>query len=788
MLEALSEEVLPPHLQNLNPPQLEAARHFTGPILVLAGAGSGKTRVLTRRIANLILEHNVSAKRILAVTFTNKAAQEMKSRVFDLLGSVGSDIWVSTFHSAALRILRRHANLLGFKNDFVVYDDQDSRSTIKGILKELGINEKQYPIASFSSAIDRAKNGYVTPDQMLERAYSYDQRQTAEVYAAYQRSLRSSGAMDFGDLLVNTVALLEQVPDVLKYYNDLIQFLLIDEYQDTNDVQYRFIRLLTRKHNNILVVGDDDQGIYSFRGATIKNILDFERDFPGTKVVKLEQNYRSTAHILNAAHSIIEKNKGRKDKKLWTAEDKGSAIRTFVGDNDEHEADYVCREISTRHAKGSPYSEVAIFYRTNAQSRAFEEALLTYRIPYRIYGGLKFYDRKEIKDVVGYLKLIVNPADTQSFLRVVNTPARGIGEQTVRSVIEEAKSSSLSISEAAKVVGENNKSLNTFVTMMDRFRELSKRASLPELLSAVIEDSGYLARLKADKDPSAESRVENLQALHGVTISILNSENPLGEFLDRVTLSSSADGNGVKDDGNKEVVSLMTLHLAKGLEFDTVFFSGIEEGLIPHYRSTEGEPLEEERRLMYVGVTRARKDLFLTRCVRRSMFAGPDSGGFRKPSRFVSDLPDDVLDAGASSFKSSYVGYDFEQYEEEYEGDSRGSSNYYNSSSYRKPVTKSYGKPSFGGSFSGLGLKSAQDLTRGNATKSEESIRQGSPLSELSVGKRVNHATFGDGTILEIEPDVTLNKSRITVDFDKSSAGRKRLVYQYARLVVVDSV
>jgi DNA helicase II / ATP-dependent DNA helicase PcrA len=611
-----SENQIPSYLQDLNDPQREAIQHFEGPLLILAGAGSGKTRVLTRRIAHLVLEHGVDPQAILAVTFTNKATEEMRERLHALLGDASDKLWVATFHSAGLRILRRHAKYLGYTNEFVVYDDQDTKGVVKGILKELGIDEKKWTPNMFLSFIDRAKNAMQLPEDIKPSKFDPSANYKLQVYTEYQRVLHKANAMDFGDLLLNAVLLFKRFPEVLRIYQHGLRFVLVDEFQDTNTVQYALMRMLTALHKNLLVVGDDDQSIYAFRGATIANILDFEKDFPNAKVVKLEQNYRSTGTILKAAHAVIEKNTQRKDKKLWTSSQDGAKIRAFVAEDEEREAHFIAKEISAIKNSGSKLREVAIFYRTNAQSRALEEAFLAQRIPYRIFGGLKFYDRKEIKDILGYLRILTNDLDNQAFMRVVNTPTRGIGPQKIQSLISVAKQHEVSLYGAAKILAAEGGALRAFVDLIEELRAQMATISLGELVKLVVEKTQYLSSAAAKNDPNAESRVENVHELEATALRFQHQgaaadENPVKAFLDRVVLTSGGDqATQGESNINNDAVAMMTLHLAKGLEFDHVFLTGVEEGLLPHYRSIDDPmAIEEERRLCYVGITRARKKL-----------------------------------------------------------------------------------------------------------------------------------------------------------------------------------
>jgi DNA helicase II / ATP-dependent DNA helicase PcrA len=661
---------LPDYLLDLNPPQREAVCHFKGPILVLAGAGSGKTRVLTRRVAHLVLAQGVRPQNILAVTFTNKATDEMRERLSGLLGKRAGQLWVATFHSTALRILRRHADKLGYSKDFVVYDDQDAKSVLKDVLKECQVNEKKYPLSTFVRTIDAAKNAFVLPEEHYRWFKSefglhgpqaeYEAQLRAEVYDKYQRILRKSSAMDFGDLLVNVVLLFQQELEILKFYQHQLHFVLVDEFQDTNKVQYMFVRQITETRKNLLVVGDDDQSIYAFRGATVRNILEFEQDFPDTKVVMLEQNYRSTGNILAAAWGVIKRNPARRKKKLWTAGEHGHPVSVFAGSDETEEAQFVTRQIQRLTKGGKSLREVAIFYRTNAQSRAIEEALVDAGLPYRIYGGLKFYERKEIKDILAYLRLVVNPADDAAFLRTINTPPRGIGAQTVQGIANLAAAGGGSLLEAARRTAEKNKNVKQYVELLDRFSQASHTHYLSALISMVVKDSDYGPRLEVLKDVTAESRLENLRELEAIGRSMeMESESHLDtmkHFLDRVSLTASdekpQEAVGPSRDAahRPDAVSLMTLHLAKGLEFPVVFLTGMEEGLLPHYRSIFNEAeVEEERRLCYVGITRAMQQLFITRALSRGFFSSGGDGfaassTYREASRFLYDIPEELVE------------------------------------------------------------------------------------------------------------------------------------------------
>lgn len=801
----------PDLLQGLNPPQQEAVLHVDGPILVLAGAGSGKTRVLTHRVANLVLNHGVWPSRILAVTFTNKAAGEMRHRLFSILGQRAEQIWISTFHSAGLRILRHNAQRLGYTKQFVIYDDQDTKGVLKQVMKELSINEERNPVDSFARAIDRFKNNYILPAEAAQRASSIESDLQAQVYDRYQKLLLQADAMDFGDLLVNAVRVLREFPEVLDYYRHALHYLLVDEFQDTNKVQYMFIRLLSEPRRNLFVVGDDDQSIYGFRGATISNILEFEKDYSGTKVIKLEQNYRSTATILNAAHAVIEKNKARKAKKLWTSGDAGEQIRTFIGYDENMEAEFIASELRLLHSKGTPYSQMALLYRTNAQTRALEEALVRAKIPYRIFGGLKFFDRKEIKDILAYLRLLVNPADNQAFQRIVNTPPRGIGAQALQSVMDEAQQRNVPLLAAAVEVAASHKGVRGFVELMADLTNDLRTVSLGDLIGRIVLKSEYGPKLAAMKDPTALSRIENLQELESLGRTMERSgetpETVVKDFLDRISLTSGADmavnESGAEQSGGQpaerpETVSLMTLHLAKGLEFPVVFLAGLEEGLLPHYRSIDDPPgLEEERRLCYVGITRAMKVLYLTRAYYRGMFTaggGAGGGGARIVSRFAKDIEPNSLTAvgtersQGATFIGGYPRFSFDEdgdhsgSDGDYDGGSRWgrSKGGYGNNTRRSPPPEPRQAISLDKIRSMLAPADAIQQKQAETPK-EYFDKPPAAIEQLSEGVRVIHPTFGTGAVVSVSGSST--SSMVTVKFD-SFEEPKKVVFRFAKLVL----
>jgi DNA helicase-2/ATP-dependent DNA helicase PcrA len=631
-------------LHNLNPPQREAVLHDEGPLLILAGAGSGKTRVIVHRIARLIMEKGVSPWNILAVTFTNKAAGEMRERVEKLLGG-GDAPLISTFHSFCARILRRDIHHLGFDGNFAIYDERDSEKLLKDIVTELKIDDKRFPPKLFASAIDDFKNAGLTPGDVPSSDFFSEK--VAKVYSVYQERLKRCNALDFGDLLLLTVKLFETLPEVLDRYREKYQWLLVDEYQDTNPIQYRLVRLLAGTRKNLCVVGDDDQSIYRWRGADLRNILDFEKDFPGVRVVKLEQNYRSTRTILAAAGKVVEKNRGRKPKTLWTDNPAGEKIVYRQTSDEREEARFVCREIERYVRKGGNVGDVAVFYRTNAQSRVVEDALVTDGIPYRMVGGMRFYERMEIKDILAYLKALDNPADEVALKRIINTPPRGIGHSTVERISDLALNRGIlfhdALNQAATggVLGPGPRSkVAAFVDMMERFKRFVDTTPLAELVSRIIRESCYESKLKEDRTEEAEDRLANLQELVAAIEEFErgSGEHSLSAFLEQVALVSDLE----KGEAGQEAATLMTLHSAKGLEFPLVFMIGLEERLFPHVRALEEQSqMEEERRLCYVGMTRAKERLYLVNARRRRIFGQEQ---YNVPSRFIADIPREFVE------------------------------------------------------------------------------------------------------------------------------------------------
>ncbi|MCH7866945.1 MAG: UvrD-helicase domain-containing protein [Myxococcales bacterium] len=643
-------------LDGLNPEQREAVECVEGPLLVLAGAGSGKTRVLTHRIAYLIGHCGIPTESILAVTFTNKAAKEMRERVEKALGTDAAGLWLGTFHSTCVRILRREIGHLGRSRGFVIYDDSDSLGVVKLALKRLNLDPKEYDPKRYRWRIDQWKNEGKLPSRAAKDAVDLDDELCVDIYTEYQKILADAEALDFGDLLLLTVELFRRHPAVLRHYQQRWQYTLVDEYQDTNRVQYDLVRMLSAAHNNLCVVGDPDQSIYAWRGADIRNILDFENDYEGTRVIKLERNYRSTQPILSGASAVVANNADRHEKNMFTEREGGDLIRCFEAVDDREESQYVIREILGKNRREHrPYGDFAILYRTNAQSRSFEEELLKYDIPYTIVGGMRFYDRAEVKDVLAYLRLMVNPADDQALRRIINKPVRGIGKTTVDKASDLAFQQGISLLEGLAVFAQTTAKrwagkITEFLAMLDRFSiELVDR-SVDEIIGHVLKATGYITSLEKEGSTESETRVENLKelVLSAEDFHLANVDNPDTErtelelFLDQVALVSDLDNY----EQRSEVVSLMTVHSSKGLEFPLVFLVGMEEGIFPHASSSrDAAGLEEERRLCYVGMTRAMEHLTLAYARERRRYGGIN---YQTPSRFLNEVPEEVMEEVAS--------------------------------------------------------------------------------------------------------------------------------------------
>ena len=645
------------YLADLNPAQREAVLATEGPVLVVAGAGSGKTRVLTYRIAHLVSAIGVKPQEILAITFTNKAAGEMRERIEGALGGIARTMWVMTFHSACGRILRTEAPKLGYRSNFTIYDQADQVRLVKQILEDEGFDPKRFVPRGIHAQISNAKNLLITPDDYKTRVSSFYDQTVADAYELYQRRLFASNAVDFDDLLMLTVQVLERFPEALKRWQKAFRYVLVDEYQDTNHAQYRLVNVLAAAHRNLCVVGDDDQSVYSFRGADIRNILDFERDYPEAKVVRLQQNYRSTNAILRAANAVISENRERKPKNLWSELGEGDPVRVVEVEDEHAEARFVAAEIAGLVEADFSGSEIAIFYRTNAQSRVLEDVLVRQDIPYQVIGGPKFYERAEIKDAIAYLQVIDNPTDAISLTRIANRPRRGIGDASLARLQTFADAHGLSLWEAlehpeeAGCGGAPLKAIDKFRTLMQSSMASAGELPVPKILESVLERSGYFEALEAERTIEAQGRLENLQELVGVAREYQGStENPtLSEFLQQISLYSDQDAF----EEERRLVTLMTLHNAKGLEFRAVFLIGMEEGVFPHSRSIEEQGLEEERRLCYVGLTRAQERLVLTHAAARSLWG---SRGYNLPSRFLDELPQEEIERDRLR-PSSWTGY-----------------------------------------------------------------------------------------------------------------------------------
>ncbi|MFO7290057.1 MAG: DNA helicase PcrA [Bacillota bacterium] len=710
-------------LAGLNPAQRKAVETTEGPVLIVAGAGSGKTRVLTHRVAYLLSEKGVHPWNILAITFTNKAAREMKERITALVGPEAEEIWISTFHAMCVRILRRDGERIGYSRNFTILDVPDQVSVVKQILKEQDLDAKQHDPRSYLYWISQAKNRLLSPREMREQAESFREEIAARIYEAYQNKLRANQSMDFDDLLMETVRLFRQVPDALDYYRRKFQYIHVDEYQDTNHAQYVLTNLLASHHRNICVVGDSDQSIYAFRGADITNILDFERDYPEAEVIRLEQNYRSTQTILDAANGVISHNTRRKPKHLWTENGTGQPIRLFEAENEHEEAFFVAETVLRGKREGRNYGDYAVLYRTNAQSRVLEEVLLKSNIPYRVVGGIKFYERKEIKDLLAYLRLVVNPDDDLSLRRVINVPRRGIGEGTMEKIVRYAEERGISLYRAlleAEQIGlapRFLRPLQSFAALIRDLHGMAEYLSARELTEEVLEKTGYRESLEREGTLEAEGRLENI----GEFLSVVqefeqrSEEKSLVDFLTDLALLSDIDT--LDEEAEGDAVVLMTLHSAKGLEFPCVFLVGMEEGLFPHLRSLEDDDaLEEERRLAYVGITRAKRELYLTRARIRSLFGHTVS---HSPSRFLDEIPGHLVERVQS----------------------------------RTPVFQS-------------------------PARRREPVRPvGASADAWRVGDKVRHAKWGTGTVVKVEGEG--EEAELDVAFP-SPVGIKRLLARFA--------
>ena len=753
----------------LNDKQKEAVLSTDGPCLVIAGAGSGKTKVLTHKIAYLMQEKNVKPWSILAITFTNKAANEMKERVENLVGDVAKDMWIGTFHSICVRILRRYIDRIGFTSSFIIFDSSDQRTLVKQCLKQLNIDDKMLNDRAVLSEISNAKNEMLEPDAYKLRTNNEIRKETiAKVYELYQKRLRENNAIDFDDIINYTIRILSENPDILEYYSNKFEYVLVDEYQDTNKAQFTLVSILAARHGNITVVGDNDQGIYSFRGADITNILNFEKDFPGTKIIKLEQNYRCTQNILDAANAVIKHNETKYEKKLWTENGKGGMITVFRGNDEYDEANFIVENINRlRREEYMTYNDFAILYRMNSQSRSIEDILRRENVPYKIIGGLKFYERKEIKDTIAYLRLIQNPSDNLSLTRIINEPKRGIGKTSLDNVQQIAMQSETSMYDVIKRADEfglNRVFVNSreFVSQIEELRAKKDNIKISDLIKETLNKTGYTKALEDEDTTEAETRLENIEEFLTVAMEFEEqmAENSLEEFLEGITLSSDLDNA----DDQEDSVTLMTLHSAKGLEFPVVFLVGMEEGIFPGYKSI-GEPkeLEEERRLCYVGITRAKQNLFISCARQRTIFG---STSCNQVSRFVKEIPKELMDGFDENFEDKpQKTYEDYQYEWKY-----GNSHV---TSYKSDEVKS-AKPAMQYNF-----RTAESFLN-NLNKKPASASV--DVSIYRAGQRVYHKKFGEGRINYVEAEG--DDAKVDITFDK--IGHKRLMAKYAGLEVLD--
>ncbi|MBD5500146.1 MAG: DNA helicase PcrA [Lachnospiraceae bacterium] len=749
----------------LNEQQKEGVFTVDGPVLLLAGAGSGKTRVLTHRIAYLIEEIGINPWNIMAITFTNKAAGEMKERVENLVGFGSDSIWVTTFHSTCVRILRRYIDRIGYDTNFTIYDTDDQKSVMKDICKRLNVDTKMLKERSILSAISSAKDELVSPNEYsLSMGGDYHKQKIAQLYQEYQAALKKNNALDFDDLIMKTVELFQSCPDVLENYQNRFKYIMVDEYQDTNTAQFELIRLLAGDKHNLCVVGDDDQSIYKFRGANIRNILDFEKYYPEAVVIRLEQNYRSTQNVLDAANAVIRNNKGRKEKSLWTDQGEGNRIHFRQFDTAHEEAEFVADDIAGKKRKGIyDYKDNAVLFRTNAQARLLEERFIIEGIPYNVVGGVNFYARKEIKDLLAYLKTIDNGRDDLAVKRIINIPKRGIGASTLAKVQDYADSRGISFYDALReadnivAVGKSSAKLKSFVNMIQAFRSKLSYYGLEDLINDIIETTGYVKELEASNEEDAESRIENIDELISKIVSYeeTHDEPLLSEFLEEVALV--ADVDNISEDSNK--VLLMTLHSAKGLEFRSLYLTGMEDGLFPSYMSIAADDpaeIEEERRLAYVGITRAKEDL--TICyARQRMIRGETQ--YNAVSRFVKEIPESLMDN-----RPPMTRRDVEAFSE---------------GGYRKPLavpgvkrTSSENKPYIANMGSGFGTGSfgTMGIVKGGAAVG------GKP--DYDAGDRVSHVKYGEGTVTAMEPGP--RDYKVTVDFDE--AGQRVMYAAFAKL------
>ena len=747
-------------LEGLNEKQKEAVIYTQGPCLVIAGAGSGKTKVLTHKIAYLIQEKNVLPWNILAITFTNKAANEMKERIANLVGDVAKDIWMGTFHSICVRILRKFIDRIGYDTSFVIFDTSDQKTVIKGCMKELGIDDKMITDRNIQYEISNAKNEMLTPEQYAVKANgNYRNELIAKVYELYQRRLKENNAIDFDDIINFTIQIFLENEDVLSYYSDKFKYILVDEYQDTNKSQFTLVTLLAAKYGNVTAVGDNDQGIYSFRGADISNILNFEKDFVGTKIIKLEQNYRCTPNILNIANAVIKNNTVKYKKNLWTKNEEGNMPKVYLAENEYDEGSFIVQEINRlKREEYLSYNDFAVLYRMNTQSRAIEDILRRENVPYKIVGGLKFYERKEIKDIIAYLRFIQNTSDNLSLKRIINEPKRGIGKTSLENIEKIANETEVSMYEIIKNAdkyGLNRVFLNSreFVNLVEELKSKKNDIILSELITQILKKSGYSKALEIENTIEAENRMANLEEFLNVAIEFEeeSADNTLSEFLEGITLSSDIDNLEETEDS----ITLMTLHSAKGLEFPVVFLVGMEEGIFPGYKSIgEEKEIEEERRLCYVGITRAKQHLFLTHSKQRTVFG---STSCNPASRFLNEIPDELVEK-------------CNEEKEEKIADSPYTWTYGGQKESILTKVKKETAPVF--------QRTAESFLK---SLNQKPVNTEIDFSQYGEGVRVFHKKFGEGTISFVEPEG--DDLKVDITFDK--VGHKRLMAKYANLEVL---
>ena len=765
-------------IEGLNDKQKEAVLATEGPCLVIAGAGSGKTKVLTHKIAYEIA-NGVRPWNILAITFTNKAASEMKERIEKLIGDAAKDLWMGTFHSICVKILRRYIDRIGYKTDFVIFDTSDQKTLIKECIKALKVDDKLFTDRGVLTEISNGKNEMLEPKAYgVKYAGDFRREKIAELYELYQQKLKENNALDFDDIINLTIKILTENPDVLDYYTEKFQYVLVDEYQDTNKAQFMLVSMLASKYGNITAVGDNDQGIYSFRGADISNILNFERDFPGTQIIKLEQNYRCTGNILKAANAVIKHNENKYDKKLWTQNEEGKIPCIYNGEDEYDEARYIVEQIE--HLKREEYyknSDFVVLYRMNAQSRAIEDILMREGLPYKVIGGLKFYERKEIKDIIAYLRLIHNTADNLSLKRIINEPKRGIGKTSLEKVQEISENSGIPMYEIIKEADKyelNRVYANSreFIEQIEYLREQKDKIKISDLIKETLNKTGYTKALELENSVEAETRIENLEELLTVAIEFEEQEadNTLAEFLENITLSSDIDGMEDQEDS----ITLMTLHSAKGLEYPVVFLVGMEEGIFPGYKSI-GEPqaLEEERRLFYVGITRAKQYLYLTCAKHRTIFGATS---YNQVSRFVQEIPEELLEGYAEMVNSNSKEDEFKDsgYRWSY-GKGQTVKTYKMDEEDKKNTAKILQE----NKTAGFQFRTAESFL--NSIK-QNNQNSNVDLSKYQVGQRVYHKKFGEGTITKLEQEG--DDIKVDLEFDK--VGHKRLMAKFAGLEIIE--